>query len=292
MEFKMKGFKREISVPSLGYVHYFEFTSDLHTVHDSHGFPELVYVERGRIMIESDRYSGELKQGELILHGENEKHSLSSDLKAATNIIIIGFECKSKNLGKLTHAPLPLSPELEKMLVEIVREGRSVYLPPYDIPNTKNMKKRNNFAFGADQLIKNYLQIFLIKCLRLYDSINVRSEDIGGSIKSAEIIEVKRYLDCNFCQKIKIDDLCFLFNTNKTTLSREFREAYGQTVIDYVNRKRIDYTKELLREGTHTLTDIADIMNMSSVHYLTALFKKLVGISPTEYIARHKHLIK
>ena len=37
---------------------------------------------------------------------------------------------------------------------------------------------------------------------------------------------------------------------------------------------------------------IADIMNMSSAHYLTALFKKLVGISPTEYIARHKHLIK
>ncbi|MBQ8880513.1 MAG: helix-turn-helix transcriptional regulator [Clostridia bacterium] len=288
MEFKLKSFKREISVPSLAYVHYFEFTQDLSTARDSHGFPELVYVERGRILVESDCYTGELNEGELILHGENEKHALSSEPEINTNIIIIGFECKSKNLGKLTHAPLPLTDELQKMLVEIVREGRSVYLPPYDIPNTKNMKKRRSFAYGADQLIKNYLQIFLIKCLRLCDSIS-RSE--GGAVcmvGSVDTVALRGYLDCNFCQKIKIDDLCFLFNTNKTTLSREFKEAYGQTVIDYVNRRRIDYTKELLREGGHTLTDIAEMMNMSSVHYLTALFKKLTGISPTEYAAKHK----
>ncbi len=288
MEFNLKSFKREISVPSLAYVHYFEFTQDLHTCHDSHAFPELVYVERGRINIESDKYTGALVEGELILHGENEKHSLSSDTDVATNIIIIGFECKSKNLEKLTHAPLHLTDELEKMLVEIVREGRSVYLPPYDIPNTRNMKKRRRFTYGADQLIKNYLQIFLIKCLRLSDSLKSGEASATCMPGNVDTVALKGYLDCNFCQKIKIDDLCFLFNTNKTTLSREFKDAYGQTVIDYVNRRRIEYTKELICAGGHTLTDIADILNMSSVHYLTSLFKKLTGISPTEYAAKHK----
>ena len=60
-----------------------------------------------------------------------------------------------------------LTDELQKMIAEIIKEARTVYLPPYDIPNLKDMKKRKKFAFGADQLIKNYLQIFLIKAVQI-----------------------------------------------------------------------------------------------------------------------------
>jgi AraC-like DNA-binding protein len=152
------------------------------------------------------------------------------------------------------------------------------------------MKKKENAPFGADQMIRTLLEQFLIRLVRATD------EQVSPATPQQErkslVDDAKRYIKENLTSHVSVGELCLIFNTNKTTLSREFREAYGQTVIDYVNRKRIDYTKELLREGTHTLTDIADIMNMSSVHYLTALFKKLVGISPTEYIARHKHLIK
>ncbi len=288
MEFTLKSFKKEISVTSLANIHYFELSPSLDTEGDSHAFCELVYVERGKIQISSDNYTGELTEGELIVHGPHEIHSLTSDGATAPNIIIIGFECKSKSLDRLSHAPLRIGEELEKMLVEIVKEGRSVYMPPYDIPNVKEMKKRRGFAFGADQLIKNYLQIFLIKCVRLSESIASRRGAVGNidpEINLALISEVKEYIDCNFCQKILIEDLCFLFNTNKTTLSRAFKAVYGQTVIDYVNSRRVKYTKQLLREGGRTLTSIAEMMDLSSVHYLTSLFKKHTGLSPTEYLA-------
>lgn len=292
MEFTLKSFKKEISVTSLANIHYFELSPTLNTEGDSHAFCELVYVERGKIRISSEKYTGELAEGELIVHAPHERHSLSSDEAIAPNIIIIGFECKSKSLEVLSHAPLRIGDELEKMLVEIVKEGRAVYMPPYDIPNVKEMKKRRGFTFGADQLIKNYLQIFLIKCVRLCESIAKRREAVGTidpEINLSLISEVKEYIDCNFCQRILIEDLCFLFNTNKTTLSRSFKAVYGQTVIDYVNSRRVKYTKQLLREGGHTLTSIAEMMDLSSVHYLTSLFKKHTGLSPTEYLASHSN---
>ncbi len=287
MEFTLKNFKKEISVTSLANIHYFEFSPSLNTKGDSHAFCELVYVERGKIRISSDNYTGELIEGELIVHGAHERHSLTSDEATSPNIIIIGFECKSKSLTRLSHAPLRIGDELEKMLVEIVKEGRAVYMPPYDIPNVKEMKKRRGFAFGADQLIKNYLQIFLIKCVRLSESIASRHAvgNIDPEINLSLISEVKEYIDCNFCQKIRIEDLCFLFNTNKTTLSKAFKAVYGQTLIDYVNSRRVKYTKQLLGEGGHTLTSIAEMMDLSSVHYLTSLFKKHTGLSPTEYLS-------
>lgn len=291
MEFILKGFKEELTVSSLANVHYFEFTENLHTRNDSHPFLELVYVEKGSIKIKADNYTGELHQGQMILHGEEESHSLSCDESVAPNIIIIGFECRSASLDTLTHGPLELTEELEKMLAEIVKEGQSVYLPPYNIPNVRDMKKRESYDFGADQLIRNYLEIFLIKCIRTKSS-NGSQESKASADRAApvpsEIGEVKRYLERNFCQRIKIDDLCFLFNTNKTSLSKAFREATGQTVIDYVNALRIDYTKELIKRGEHTLTDIAELMNMSSVHYLTNMFKKKTGISPTEFMLRER----
>lgn len=285
MEFILKDFKEELAVSALANVHYFELTDNLHTKDDSHDFCELVYVEKGTIDIRSDNYSGKLSEGQFILHGMGERHSLSAEGEAP-NIIIIGFECKSDRLSLLTHEPMNLSSELEMMLAEIIKEGQTVYLPPYNIPDVRDMKKRASYDFGADQLIRNYLEIFLIKCIRMKKTSALKAQDGSESeMHPAEIGEVRRYLERNFCQKIKMNDLCFLFNTNKTTLSRAFKEAMGVTVIDYINSLRVDYTKELIKKGEHTLTDIADIMNLSSVHYLTTLFKKHTGISPTEYTA-------
>ena len=284
MEFVLKNFKKEIVVSKLANVHYFEFTKNFHTKDDSHNFPELVYVDKGKIDIISDNYKGELAAGQLIVHNSGENHSLTCDENVAPNIIIIGFECTSGELKKLSKAPLLLTDELQKMIAEIVKEARTVYLPPYDIPNLKDMKKRKRFAFGADQLIKNYLQIFLIKALRLADSLSDTHSLVGKETSFARIGEIKNYIDENFAEKIAVEELCFLFNTNKTTLSSEFKAAYGKTLIDYVNTLRIEFTKTKLRDGGYSLTKISEMLSLSSVHYLTALFKKYTGISPTDFL--------
>lgn len=285
MEFVLKSFKIDLKITRLANVHYFEFTPNYHTVNDSHEFCELVYVDKGNIEISSDNYTGNLYQNQMILHGANQNHSLTCNERVAPNIIVIGFECKTQILDELTRAPLLLTDELQKMLAEIIKEARAVYLPPYNVPNLKNMKKRKTFAFGSDQLIKNYLQIFLIKCLRLVTAPKTAGHTQKPLVvDKTRIYEIKEYLDENFCQKITIEELCFLFNTNKTSLSLAFKQSFGQTIVDYLNHARIKHTKSLLREGVYTLTEIAESMNMSSVHYLTTLFKRIAHMTPTEYL--------
>jgi len=282
MEFILKPFQEEIVVNRLANIHYFEFTPSYHTSGDSHPFCELLYVDSGSIQIVSENYTGDLKQNEMIIHGANQKHALACKENVAPNVIIIGFECASKELEKLTFTPLRLPTELQKMLAEIIKEARAVFAPPYNVPNLKDMKKRAEFAFGADQLVKDYLQIFLIKCLR--DGNADERQSPATDAEDLQIREVKTYLDENYSQKIVVDELCFLFGTNKTTLSKKFKAAYGATIIDYVNTLRIKHTKRLLRENRYTLTEIANILNMSSVHYLTTLFKKYVRLTPTEHL--------
>ena len=223
MDFILKDFSLDLDITRLANVHYFEFTPNYHTHNDSHGFCELVYIDKGSIEVASDHYTGALCQNQMILHGANQNHSILCNERTAPNIIIIGFECSAPILDELTYAPLLLSDELQKMLAEIIKEARVVYMPPYNVPNQKDMKKRKTFAFGADQLIKNYLQIFLIKCLRLKNAPKgAMTMQKSSRNNKTQIYEIQEYLNENFRQKISIEELCFLFKTNKTSLSVAF----------------------------------------------------------------------
>ena len=281
MEFVLKHFEEAIVINRLANIHYFEFTTNYHTKADSHDFCELLYVDSGTIEIISEHYSGGLNQNQMIIHGANQKHSLSCKSDVAPNVIIIGFECLNPEIEKLTYMPLDVPADLQKLLADIIKEARSVYLPPYDIPNLKDMKKRATFDFGADQLIRDSLQIFLIRCLRNLKFITPKHTE-GIQAENSQIYEVKAYLERNYTLHVSVNELCFLFRTNKTTLSNAFKKHFGKTIIDYVNELRVEHTKRLLRENV-SLTEIASKMEISSVHYLTNIFKKYVGLSPREY---------
>lgn len=285
MEFKLKRFEKQIEVSRIANIHYFEFTKEYQTIKDNHAFRELVYVDTGSINIEAEGYSGILKEGEMIIHKSGEVHSLSCIKNIAPNVIIIGFECKNEELDAFSDCPTTLTDEQQKILTEVIKEGRTVFKAPYDIPNLKDMKKRKDYPFGADQMIKIKLEMLFIDLVRSREStaLSAQSENFDP-----KMLEVYNYIRKNFREKITLSELCFLFGTNKTTLCLGFKKSYGNTVIGYINYLKIREAKKLMREGNYNLSQISSMLRFSSLHYFSRLFKKQEGSSPTEYI----HTIK
>jgi|LSQX01.2.fsa_nt_gb AraC-like DNA-binding protein len=281
MEFKLKQFKREIEVSKIANIHYFEFTKQYHTFMDSHAFRELVYVDSGRISVEADGYNGILNTNHIIIHKANQTHSLSCPNDDAPNVIIIGFECKNSELDTFSSQPILLSPEQQKILTEIIREGRNVFLPPYDVPNLKNMKKRQDYPFGADQLIKIKLEELLISIVR---SRSTTSKSSVEDVNDHNILKISAYINENFREKINLDELCFLYSTNKTTLCHNFKAEFGETIIEHINKLKIKEAKKLFREGSLNMTQIATSVGFSSIHYFSKTFKQYENKSPSEYI--------
>ncbi len=281
MEYKLKKFERALDVSKIANIHYFEFTKEFHTLMDTHAFRELIYVDSGYIEVKADHYEGRLQKGEVIIHRENETHSLSCPLDTAPNVIIIGFVCACDRLDVFSDAPMPLTPELQRLLTDVIKEGRSVFLPPYDVPNFRDMKKRTDYPFGADQMIKLKLEAFLIELVRASETAGVT----GLTAKTGtKMQEVHRYIEENFREKIRLDELCFLYGTNKTTLCAAFKEEYGKTVLEYINHLKIKEAKRLLREGNYNLTQISSMVGFSSLHYFSRIFKQHENQSPSQYI--------
>lgn len=287
MEYKLQEFDIQLNVSRLSYVSYFEFTKNFHTKANSHPFRELLFVDSGSLRVESDNFNGVLSENSILIHKPNENHALYCDMENAPNVLIIGFECKNEALDRFAKTPFALSQNLVNLLTNIVRESRSVYLPPYDLPYAKGMKKRKNFLFGADQMLKAYLEIFLIDCVRASEFIgsnNLNNTTIKKLDNNARAGEVYQYLVDNFAVNHTLDEISFLFNTNKTYLCSEFKAIYGETILSFIHRMRIKEAKKLLRTNSYTLTQIAEMVGYSSVSYFSKVFKKYENKNASEYM--------
>lgn len=269
----------EMDVTSIANLQYFEFKDAFHSTQDRHNFCELLYVEKGTLMIYAENYTGKLCENQMIIHLPNELHSLETSSNTAPNVIIVGFECDCEKLTAFSKKPVSLTSEQTKALARIMQEGMNIYEPPYDVPNTGYMPKRAVYPFGADQLIKIGLEAFLINLVRnMQRKADQQNDSVADSIHS-----VRQYIDENFRIRITLANLCFLFGMNKTTLCRNFRDTYGITILSYINELRIKEAKAFLSQGERSITEISDSLGFSSVHYFCRLFKQYVHCSPTEY---------
>lgn len=281
MEYKLKTFDDiPLTVSGIANIHYFEFTERYHTVDDYHNFCELLYVDRGAITVHAENYSGILSDNQMIIHRPNEIHSLECSDYTAPNVIIIGFECFCGELEPFSKKPVTLSGEQKKMLSEIMVEGMNVFAPPYDLPNVPEMKKRSEYPYGSDELLKLRLEIFLITLVRTcFD----KPQSVGEETATGRISDIHQYISEHYTEKILLDNICFLFGTNKTSLCRDFKAEYGTTVLSYINGLKIKEAKSRLRNNKLSVTEISEALGFNSIHYFCRLFKKSTGLTPKEY---------
>lgn len=278
MKFVLKNLSNSISVTGIVNVHFFEFPEDFYTEQDKHPFYELVFVSSGKLLVDSEDYVGELEKSKVIIHRPNEFHSLKTLSRYAPTVIIIGFTCLG-DIDKFSAMPVALDDNDIKKLAEIIKEGRNVFAPPYNVPKY-DMKKKKNPPFGAEQMLKNLLEYFLIGLKRKAFEGDFTPLNTAEKFTAKEIVD---YIEDNYKEKITLDELAFIFRTNRSTLCKTFKESTGKTITEYVNNKKLVKAKEKIISTNKTFTEIAEELNFESIHYFTRFFKKCTGITPNEF---------
>ena len=200
-------------------------------------------------------------------------------------MIIIGFECPSEALSVFSHTPVTLPAAHRKMLADVMKEGMNVFAPPYDIPNTLEMKKRNEYPFASEQMLKLNLETFLIALVRDYK--HLKSDSESKITRNQMLADICKYIAEHYTEKILLDNICFLFGTNKTTLCQSFKSEYGITLLAYIDQLKIKEAQKLLLEQKLSITDIAEKLGFNSIHYFSRHFKKHTGMSPSKYILHY-----
>jgi len=97
------------------------------------------------------------------------------------------------------------------------------------------------------------------------------------------IRQAKTIIDENFDKHITIPPLARQVGINEAKLKEGFRELYGHPIHTYLLQLRLEKAKQLLLNTSMPVTDITYHIGYSHVTHFTTLFKKEVGMTPTEF---------
>lgn len=100
----------------------------------------------------------------------------------------------------------------------------------------------------------------------------------------ALVIDLLRYSGDNTAHNSNVSTfLADSMHSDYSALSKLFSSETGMTIEKYVIAQKIELVKELISYGELSLTEIANRLNYSSVAYLSAQFKNVVGMTPSQY---------
>ena len=114
-----------------------------------------------------------------------------------------------------------------------------------------------------------------------FELMDDKKSQVIEQIKDA-IIELVHYKDSDL--KVNLSDhLASKLNRDYSSLSKLFSEVTNTTIEKYLIAQKIERAKELLMYGELSLNEIADMLNYSSVSYLSAQFKHVTGMTPSHF---------
>lgn len=273
--------KNTVNVSRIVTMYYYDFTASYRSGREYHNFWELVYVDSGHVLAEADGETFKLGRGEVIFHRPNECHSVRCDGVTPANIFIITFVCKSTAMKPFEKRICRVPESCKALLSTIVAEMQAAYgeNPGWITPNTAT-------EYGAEQVIKNTLEIFLIEMLRAESSVGtaVQKSVISGGVNFSESVKaVIRYLEQNIYGEISLDTVCRITNYGKSRICETFKKETGKTVTEYYNCLKINEARLLMRERILSNTQISDRLGFSSPQYFIRVFRQVTGMTPGEY---------
>nr|WP_288914465.1 response regulator [uncultured Lachnoanaerobaculum sp.] len=173
--------------------------------------------------------------------------------------------------------------ELAKYIKEKYADCIIIFITAYD---------RFDYAIEAmhikafDYLLKPW------KEERLFELINTAIENVRSMQKTDSIVHsqkdvIKDYIDRNYKKDISAKDVAGILGYSDVYFSKVFKQLFDDNFINYLTKIRIDRAKVLLKDVSFNIKEIGKSVGYADSNYFTKVFKRSIGMSPSEYRNRH-----
>lgn len=98
-----------------------------------------------------------------------------------------------------------------------------------------------------------------------------------------EIKKAQEWLELHFSKAITLDSLAASVNLSTRTFLRRFKQATGQTPLNYLQSIRVESAKKLLETQSQSLETLTNAVGYEDLSSFTRLFKTFTGLSPSQY---------
>lgn len=95
--------------------------------------------------------------------------------------------------------------------------------------------------------------------------------------------DIADYVSWHICENIKVSEIADYFGYNEKYISTFFHRMSGTPLKQFILQAKMDHAKAELTDTNRTVSQIAYNIGFNDPHNFTNAFKKITGLSPTEY---------
>lgn len=100
---------------------------------------------------------------------------------------------------------------------------------------------------------------------------------------SAPIQLAEKYIFSHLHYQITISELAAYVGLSKNYLCALFKQETGETITEFIHKKRITEAKSLLRYSEYSISEISQYLGFCSQSHFTHIFRKYIGMTPMRF---------
>lgn len=231
---------------------------------ESHDFPEIFFMAEGQghTTVNGTKYA--LKAGQMILYAPNSIHGEGTGGIAE----IISFETETPLPRRHCDQVITLTGEQMIRFRNIVQQ--TIPQLEHRIGVRGMVMKKHADPYWV-QRIKNELELFLLDLMRPAERYEVQKMNM-----------VTDYMMRNIHKSLTVFEICRDIGFSESSLKRLVKQTCGQSPLAYFADLKIAQAEWLILHSAMNMTQIAEQLGFSSVHYFSRVFKQKTGKTPTE----------
>ncbi len=253
---------------------------------------EMIYVLEGTIRMLVDNFDFNLNQGQGIFINQNVLHSIhiGNNINAIVKFIVF-HPAFMFGYGRTQMSAKFMTPIIENRSMKylIIENNSALMLHLLDIAEIFHQKKD-----GYELLCKSIL------CNIWYLLLQISNTSIPQGVKSqtkkivndeARIKNAILYIENHYAEEISLDDIANSIHLSKSECCRCFKRVLHLTPFEFLLKYRIYSATKAIQRADINTTNIGTLalsVGFSNISYFNKVFKNLLGLTPTEYMEKHK----
>ncbi len=175
----------------------------------------------------------------------------------------------------------PLRQAKDEMIIFIALCSRSVILggvSPEGSYNLADYYLQRVEACNSVSDIQNY-------SIEMFNAFLHRSRQAKkAQSHSVPIANAMEYIENHINEKINLDAMASEIGYTGYYLSNKFQKEVGKSINSYIQERKIEAAKGMLRTSQFTVSDVSERLAFSSPSYFSSIFRKLTGMAPGDFL--------
>jgi AraC-like DNA-binding protein len=135
-------------------------------------------------------------------------------------------------------------------------------------------------VYKGQKYNRSHVEVKIIEFLLLLSSCSENKEFISTLIGPVKKRGIRKFMETHYLENLKIEDYAALTGRSISTFNREFKKFYAVTPNKWLIEKRLEKSRELLRNTNLSVTDVSIDVGYENLSHFISAYKKRYGITP------------